>query len=106
MGIDNGKGAVLPSAETVNNGKYNPLSRPIFIYVNANSAKRPEVRKFVEFYINNAPKLVSEVKYVPLPSNVYQSVMSNFKNNKTGSVFVGRDIIGLTIQDIVRLEAK
>jgi phosphate transport system substrate-binding protein len=106
LAINNGKGAVYPSAENVNNGKYNPLARPVFIYVNANAAKRPEVKSFVEFYINNAPKLVREVKYVPLPANAYQSVMNNFRNNKTGSVFVGRDIVGLTIQDIVRLEAK
>lgn len=106
LAIDNGKGAISPSAENVNNGKYNPLSRPVFIYVNADAAKRPEVKSFVEFFINNAPKLVREVKYVPLPANVYQSVMNNFRNNKTGSVFVGRDTVGLTIQDIVRLEAK
>jgi len=62
-----GKPAVLPALETVMNGSYQPMSRPIFIYVNAKSAAKPEIKSFVEFYLKDAPKLVKEVKYVPLP---------------------------------------
>ncbi|PSF32657.1 protein sphX [Aphanothece hegewaldii CCALA 016] len=106
IAIDGGKGPVMPSKSTVENGKYNPLSRPIFIYVNSKSAQRPEVKQFVEYYLNNAPRLVSEVKYIPLPAATYKDVLDNFKKNKTGSVFVGKDIVGVTVQDIVRMEAK
>ncbi len=61
-----GKPAVAPSVEAVINGTYQPLSRPIFIYVNAKSAEKPEVKEFVEFYLKNGAKLTKEVKYVPL----------------------------------------
>src|SRR3982751_4926992 len=51
IGVDNGQGPVLPSRETVENGSYHPLSRPLFIYVSKKSAERPEVKQFVEFYL-------------------------------------------------------
>ena len=64
-----GAAAVMPSFDSVKNGTYIPLSRPIFIYVNATAAAfKPEVKAFVNFYIDNAPALVKEVKYVPLPA--------------------------------------
>ncbi len=106
VSINSGKGPVQPSAANVENGKYQPLSRPIFIYVSSKAVGRPEVKQFVEYYINNAPKFVKEVKYVPLPSNAYQAIMKNFKNGRTGSVFVGRDSVGITIQQLVQLETK
>lgn len=67
-----GEVAVMPSMESINNGSYEPLSRPIFIYVSKNSLKtKPHVKEFVRFYIETAPKIVSEVGYVPLPSETY-----------------------------------
>jgi hypothetical protein len=69
VAVDGGKGGVLPSMETVKNGAYAPLSRPIFIYVSKKAARRPEVKRYVEFYIKHASTLVSEVKYVPLPGS-------------------------------------
>ena len=66
-----GKPAVAPSLETVINGTYQPLARPIFIYVSAKAAERPEVKEFVEFYMQNGEKLTKEVKYVPLPAKAY-----------------------------------
>src|SRR3989338_2003006 len=63
VAIDNGKGGILPSRQSVENGTYKPLGRPIFIYVKKESyAKNPAVKEFVEFYINNAEKLVADVK--------------------------------------------
>ncbi|MDO8494700.1 MAG: PstS family phosphate ABC transporter substrate-binding protein [Deltaproteobacteria bacterium] len=76
--IDGGKGPVVPSEETINNGTYAPLSRPIFIYVSASAATRPEVKKFVEFYLETAPKLVHEVGYVSLPQENYISSAKRF----------------------------
>jgi len=63
-----GKPGVKPSMETVLDGSYQPLARPIFIYVNAKSLERPEVKKFVEYYMTHGSKLAREVKYVPLPT--------------------------------------
>lgn len=62
---------VFATKTTVENGTYKPLSRPIFIYVSEKSLKRPEVRKFAEFYLDQAPTLVPEVKYVALPAKDY-----------------------------------
>ena len=77
---------VTPSPETVNNGTYKPLSRPIYIYVSTKAAQRPEVKAFVEYYLNNAPKYVREVAYVPLPSSDYTKAMERFQTGQTGRV--------------------
>ena len=72
--IVNEKGqAVEPSLEAVVKGTYSPLSRPIFIYVNAKALAKPEVKEFVEFYMKHGAKLTREVKYVPLPDSAYTS---------------------------------
>jgi phosphate transport system substrate-binding protein len=79
-GVDNGKGAVLPSVETVKNGTYAPLARPIFIYVTDVAAKKPEVANFVNFYLTSAPKLVADVGYIPLSGEEYQAQISKFQS--------------------------
>jgi phosphate transport system substrate-binding protein len=72
LGIDGGDGnCVKPSVEAVRNGTYKPLSRPLFIYVNKKALERPEVRAFVEFYVENANKLAAEVGYVATPDEVH-----------------------------------
>jgi len=70
--IDGGNGPVIPSTTTINDGSYSPLSRPIFIYLNSASLARPEVSAFVDFYIDNAAILASEVGYIALPDDMYQ----------------------------------
>lgn len=67
---------VAPTPENVENGSYTPLSRPLFIYVNKSELNRPEVRSFVEFYLENADELASEVGYVPLPAEEYANSLS------------------------------
>ncbi|WP_083492824.1 PstS family phosphate ABC transporter substrate-binding protein [Lyngbya aestuarii] len=71
---------VKPSLDTVNNGSYKPLSRPIFIYVSTNALKRPEVKAFVEYYLQNSAQLSKEVGYVPLPSNMQQQAISRLQS--------------------------
>jgi phosphate transport system substrate-binding protein len=68
---ENGQ-AVAPSMESVENGTYTPLARPIFIYVSARSLAKPEVKEFVQYYLANGAKLAKEVKYVPLPASAYR----------------------------------
>lgn len=69
--IDSGQGPVGPSFETIADGSYTPLSRPIFIYVNKAELKRPEVKEFVKFYMENAKELVPQVGYVALSDDKY-----------------------------------
>ena len=79
---------VAPSAESVEAGLYLPLARPIFIYVRADTLdERPEVEAFVKFYLEQAPSLVTEVGYVPLPAEVYAWGLNRLENRITGSVF-------------------
>ena len=73
VAVDDGDGCVTPSVSTINDGSYSPLSREMFIYVNNDSLARPEVRDFIEFYMNNAAELAEEVGYVGLSDADYQS---------------------------------
>ncbi|HCI85503.1 MAG TPA: phosphate ABC transporter substrate-binding protein, partial [Dehalococcoidia bacterium] len=73
LAVDGGSGCIVPSIETINDGSYSPLSREMFIYVNNSSMDRPEVRDFIEFYMNNAGELAEEVGYVGLSAADYQS---------------------------------
>ncbi len=79
VAVDNGHGVVRPSAETVKNGTYTPLSRPVFIYVSGKAAQRPEVDGFVRFYLENASLLVPDVGYIPLTDREYGEVISKFE---------------------------
>jgi phosphate transport system substrate-binding protein len=72
LAIDDGSGnCVKPSLETVRNNTYTPLSRPMFIYVNKKSLERPEVRRFVAFYVSKAGDLAAEIGYVAVPDDVH-----------------------------------
>jgi phosphate transport system substrate-binding protein len=104
--IDGGKGPVTPSAKTVEDGTYQPLSRPIFIYVSKKSMDKPEVREFVEFYLKNAPTLVKQVKYVPLPQSIYTTGAEHLKKGKIGTMFGGEAEVGVKIEDLMKREAK
>jgi len=79
IGVHNGTEVVKPTLETVSNGTYTPLSRPLFIYVNSTSIKQPEVIEFVNFYIDNAADLSKDVGYIPLPAENYTIQTENFK---------------------------
>ena len=88
VGVDNGDGCVLPTPETVNSGEYAPLSRSVFIYVAASALERPAVADFVRYYMENAPELVREVGYVPLPMDQYED---NLGRLEAGSPAGGTD---------------
>ncbi len=98
--------AVAPSAANVLNGTYQPLSRPIFIYVNAKALAKPEIKAFAEFYMKNAPKLVSEVKYVPLPAQAYAYNLASLQKVRVGTKMGGENKVGLTVEQLMTLEAK
>jgi phosphate transport system substrate-binding protein len=98
--------AVGPSLNNVVNGSYEPLSRPIFIYVTEKAAKRPEVKEFVEFYLNEGASLVQEVKYVPLPKQAYQLAAKHFREGKLGTGFGGVPEVGLKVEELLARDAK
>lgn len=82
VGVNNGTATVLPDMETISNGSYAPLSRPVFIYVTEAAAKREEVSKFIQFYLEQAASIVPDVGYVPLPKEEYEVAVKKFLSNK------------------------
>ena len=85
--IDGGKGPIAPTQTTINNGTYAPLSRPIFIYVRPDALDRKEVRTFVDFYIDSAAMLASEVGYIPLPDAVYAGAKKRIEVRELGTAY-------------------
>ena len=98
--------AVSPGIETVMDGTYQPLARPIFIYVSEKAMARPEVREFVAYYLSHGAKLSREVGYVPLGKQHYELAMKNFKGKKLGTGFGGKAEVGVKLDDLLRREAK
>ena len=96
----------MPSLENVLAGTYNPLSRPLFIYVSKKSLEKPEVKEFVEFYLKNASILAKEVKYLPLPDTAYEMILQRLNEMKTGTGFGGTAEIGLPIEEILNRPPK
>jgi phosphate transport system substrate-binding protein len=104
--VNNQGQPVTPSLEAVVKGTYQPLSRPIFIYINARSLAKPEVKEFAEYYMTHGAKLAEEVKYVPLPASAYKTAWDHVLKNKKGTVFGGTAEVGITIEELLRREAK
>jgi phosphate transport system substrate-binding protein len=102
---DNGKGPVAPSPETVRNGTYQPLSRPLFIYVSHKSLERPEVKTFVEYYLKEGPWLIDQVGSIQLGDKGYELVRARFEKRAPGSLFAtGGSQVGLTIEQLLAQE--
>jgi phosphate transport system substrate-binding protein len=85
VAIDNGNGCVIPTPETIQDGSYVPLSRPLFVYVRADSLARPEVAEFMRFYLSEAAALAPEVGYVASPEDVYAGDVESLENALSGS---------------------
>ena len=101
---ENGSGPITPSAETVRNGTYQPLSRPLFIYVSRTAAERPEVQRFVESYFAT-PELMREVGYVELTPAIYDLAKAHFAERKVGTAFgSGGSQVGMTLEDLLARE--
>jgi phosphate transport system substrate-binding protein len=83
--------AVAPSTETIVNGDYAPFSRPLFIYVKEASLTRPEMKKFVEFYLDNAAEMAKQVDYAPLPDDVCKTAREHYEKRLVGTHFLDAD---------------
>lgn len=108
IGIDpdernSGASCVRPSTETVKNGTYRPLSRPLFIYVNPEKVTST-VGDFVTFYLENADELARDVGYVGLPDEAYQLARERFQNRTTGTIFgaEGVDVTGTRVEEMLQ----
>jgi len=102
---ENGDGPIAASVEAVRNGTYQPLSRPLFIYVSRKSAERPEVQTFVTSYFTRGKDLVTEVGYVPLTDPIYQLAQQHFAERKSGTAFgAGGSQVGLTLEELLTRE--
>ncbi len=106
VAVDGGNGCVSPSIETITNGTYTPLARPLFIYVRNDRLDRPEVEAFVTFYLDNAADLVQAARYIPLPPRVYELVEQRVAKRTTGSVFSEGIQVGVSIETLLMLEDK
>lgn len=102
IAVDNGTGqCVEPSTETIANGTYAPLSRPLFLYVSKNSLEKiPSIKAFIDYQIDVANKeVISEVGYVPLPGFLHGKISKRVKELTTGSVFEGESAVGVKLID-------
>lgn len=103
---ENGDGPMEPTIETVTNGTYQPLSRPLFVYVSRRAAERREVREFVDFYLANAARLAPDAGYIALPPFAYELAKARFAAMKTGSVFEGGLRVGMTVEQLLASERQ
>jgi phosphate transport system substrate-binding protein len=101
---DNGAGPIIPSAQTVRDGTYQPLSRPLFIYVSRKAADRPEIQQFVSMFFDRTD-LVKEVGYIELTPQIYDMARKHFADRKTGTAFgEGGSQVGMTLEALLAKE--
>lgn len=89
---------VLPSIESISTGAYRPLSRPLFLYVNARALENPEIARFAEYYVTNAARFAREQSYVPLSAELYRRSLAILQSRTKGSVWEGALPVGVTLE--------
>ncbi len=102
----NGAGPQAPTTENVIAGTYQPLARPIFIYVSTKAADRAEVKDFVQFYLMNVARLAKEVGYIPLQDQVYELARGRYDKRTTGSMFSGGSQVGVKLEQLMAKEGR
>ena len=100
---DNGAGPIAPSSETVRNGTYQPLSRPLFVYVSRTAADRNDVQRFVEMFFTRTD-LVREVGYIELTPQIYDLARAHFADRRTGTAFEKGNEVGMTLETLLARE--
>jgi phosphate transport system substrate-binding protein len=102
---ENGAGPIAPSEDTVKDSTYQPLSRPLFIYVNKKALDRPEVAAFIKFYLSQGAELAKEVGYIPLPDKAYELAQKRADSRTTGTLFGGKGSqVGVRIEQLLESE--
>ena len=101
---DNGAGPIVPSAQTVRDGTYQPLSRPLFVYVSRKAADRAEIQKFVSMFFDRTD-LVKEVGYIELTPQIYDMARKHCADKRTGTAFgEGGSQVGMTLEQLLANE--
>lgn len=103
--VDAGGIAVAPTVENVAAGRYQPLSRPLFLYVSAQSLQREPVRGFVEYYLANGSRFAQLANYVPLAEASYRNGLASVKSVKRGTAWAGTVPVGLTLETLQKKQA-
>ena len=107
LAIDSGKGPVLPTKSNVEKSVYQPLARPLFIYVNLKSAQdNPLLENLIEFYLTKAEEIAKAVDYIPLTQESYQINKVTFYEGEAGTVFGGKSQFDVTIPELQRKQAQ
>lgn len=106
VAIDSGAGCVAPSAQSITDGSYAPLSRPLFLYIRADALDRPALHSFVEFYLTHAAQIVPEARCIPLTPRIYELTQRRFDRRVLGSVFKGGSQVGLSLEALLALEEQ
>lgn len=107
IAIDSGNGAIAPSKETVERSAYQPLARPLFIYINAKAAQdNIALQEFIDFYLDNADALVRSANYIPLTEESYHINKVTFHRGEAGTVFAGQSQFDITIPELQRKQAE
>lgn len=104
--IDAGEGPVAPTPQTVMDGTYHPLSRPLFIYVNKKAAERREVKSFVDLFLNQGAEIATAVKYIPLPESAYPVIAERFNHLQVGTAFGGHSDTAVKFEEVLKREPK
>jgi phosphate transport system substrate-binding protein len=91
---------VAPGAESIASGRY-PLARPLFLYINAEALRRPQMQRFAQFYIENVGGLAQQVGYVGLPEAAYAALATRVRERTAGTAFGGRQEVGVNIEEVM-----
>tara|TARA_B100000029_G_scaffold474874_1_gene517639 strand:+ start:1773 stop:2636 length:864 start_codon:yes stop_codon:yes gene_type:complete len=103
VAVDGGEGCVFPEDETINNGSYAPLSRPLFIYVRKESWEKQDVKDFVSYHVSyDRADLLQELGFVAFPERVHELVLDRFNRGLTGTIFGGEHPKHGTVEEILR----
>ena len=102
VAIDSGAGCIFPTDETINDGSYSPLSRPLFIYVSKESWVKQDVKDFVGYYVSyERAGLLRDLGFVAFPEPVHALITDRFKRGLTGSIFGGENPQHGTVEEIL-----
>jgi len=106
VAIDNGndadgQGPIAPSPDTIRNGTYRPLSRPLFIYINLKSLDRPEIKAFLDFYVGQGQSLVREVGYVALSESEFGLMKARLARRALGTMFEGHSTSAVSLETLL-----
>ena len=102
VAVDSGNGCIKPTDETINDGTYSPLSRPIFIYVSKKAWKEPDVEDFVSYFVSyDRAELLRDLGFVPFPERVHDLVLDRFQRGLSGTIFGGENRQHGTVEEIL-----